>query len=657
MRPWALVLSAACTVAWVAAWGPTRSATADDSRFAHADSRSRYVHWIDLYDVDNRRITPESTRPYSPLHTCGRCHDHEAISHGWHFNAFSDTVPSGRSSEPWIWTDERTGTQLPLSYRKHPQMYDPRELGISAWDMTVKFGDRIPGGGFAVASAPAETTDEGAAASDRWRISGVLENDCMVCHATSGGYDMTARREQIQLQNHAWAATAAIHLGAVTGRADRLPDQFDPADAEQASKLPQVQYDARRFDPAGKVFVDLVRKPDNNACYQCHSQQDLSTARSLQWQHDQDVHLRAGMSCVDCHRNGIDHHTVRGFEGEVHPSGQSVATLSCVGCHVAGDVDAAELAGAESLAVSARPGRFGAPLPAHAGIPPVHFDILSCTSCHAGPPPQSEPGAIMTSLAHALGTATHRKADQLPLLRSPVFMPLSSEPAEAGAEEQGEHVPRAKLHPHRVMWPAFWGQLDGEQIVPLHPESVYSWTRRALRVRRDFVEEVSAQGEETFKQKVLQALAAIGEQVAGTPVYVSAGKIYRADESNDQLLSEPLDQQAMVAWPLGHDVRPANWALGAKGCIECHQPDAPLFTGTVVAAGPAPDDSPIQVTMAELQGIDADRQLAWNQLFARRDLFKLILSASVMITGLMLLAILVRWWARPAMRATQEVQP
>ncbi len=207
------------------------------------------------------------------------------------------------------------------------------------------------------------------------------------------------------------------------------------------------------------------------------------------------------------------------------------------------------------------------------------------------------------------------------------------------------------------MWPAFWGQLDGEQIVPLHPESVYSWTRRALRVRRDFVEEVSAQGEETFKQKVLQALAAIGEQVAGTPVYVSAGKIYRADESNDQLLSEPLDEQAMVAWPLGHDVRPANWALGAKGCIECHQPDAPLFTGTVVAAGPAPDDSPIQVTMAELQGIDADRQLAWNQLFARRDLFKLILSASVMITGLMLLAILVRWWARPAMRATQEVQP
>jgi len=659
MRTSARLLLAACWMAAFAMWEtPCSAQAADASRFAHADSSSRYVHWIDLYDVDNRRITPESTRPYSPLNTCGRCHDHEVISHGWHFNAFSDTVPAGRTSEPWIWTDERTGTQLPLSYRQHSQMFDPRDLGISAWEMTVKFGDRVPGGGFAAAAEQPSAEDTGQA--DRRPISGVLENDCMVCHAASGGYDMTARREQIQLQNHAWAATAAIHLGSVNGRADRLPDNFDPADAAQAGKLPQVSYDSRRFDPAGKVFLDLVRKPDNNACYQCHSQQDLSASRSLRWQHDQDVHLRAGMSCVDCHRNGIDHHTVRGFEGEVHPSGQSVATLSCVGCHVSGDVAHTDpRIGVEGLPVSARPGRFGAPMPAHAGIPPVHFDLLSCTSCHAGPPPSDEPGAIMTSLSHALGTATHRPDDQLPLLRSPVFMPLSDTQAVAdAAEDRGSaQAARRKLHPHRVMWPAFWGQLDGERIVPLHPESVYTWTRRALRVRRDFVTEVSAQGTEAFNQKVLLALAAIAEQIEGTPVYVSAGKVYRADASREQLLSEPLDEQAMVAWPVGHDVRPANWALGAQGCSECHRPDAPIFTGTLLAAGPAPDESPVQVTMAGLQGIDAQRQRLWNQLFARRDQFKLILVASVAITGLMLLAIAVRWLARPVAQPTQEVQP
>ncbi len=644
MTQGALFRLAACVMAFCSLCGPIRTAAAaDTSRFAHADSRSRYVHWIDLYDVDNRRITPQSTRPYSPLNTCGRCHDHEAISHGWHFNAFSDTVPAGRVSEPWIWTDERTGTQLPLSYRGYPQMFDPREIGISAWEMTLEFGGRVPGGGFAAAAA--EKTEEGATAADRWRISGVLENDCMVCHATSGGYDMTARREQIQLQNHAWAATAAIHLGTVEGRADRIADTFDPADAEQAAKLPQVTYDSRRFDPAGKVFVDLIRTPENSACYQCHSHQDLSGTRSLRWQHDQDVHLRAGMSCVDCHRNGIEHHTVRGFEGEVHPTGQPVATLSCVGCHISGD--GSQAAGADSLAVTARPGRLGAPLPAHAGIPPVHFDIMSCTSCHAGPPPSSEPGAIMTSLAHGLGTAEHRQDDQLPLLRSPVFMPLSDP----------EQALRGKLHPHRVMWPAFWGKLDGERIVPLHPESVYTWTRRALRVRRDFVEEVSKQGSETFNQKVLLALAAIAEQIDATPVYVSAGKVYQADSDSEQLVSQPLDQQAMVAWPLGHDVRPARWSLGAKGCTECHQPDSAIFAASVSAAGPALDDSPIQWTMAELQGVDANRQLIWNRLFARRDLFKVILLVSVVVTGLMLLASVVRWLARPLVMPPQEVQP
>src|SRR5207244_11240622 len=32
---------------------------------------------------------------------------------------------------------------------------------------------------------------------------------------------------------------------------------------------------------------------------------------------DLDFHIRASMSCVDCHRNGVDHMIVRGYEGEV----------------------------------------------------------------------------------------------------------------------------------------------------------------------------------------------------------------------------------------------------------------------------------------------------------------------------------------------------
>jgi hypothetical protein len=54
MRPRALVLLAACTFAGAVVWGPTRSPAAEESRFAHADSRSRYVHWMSTIGGSHR---------------------------------------------------------------------------------------------------------------------------------------------------------------------------------------------------------------------------------------------------------------------------------------------------------------------------------------------------------------------------------------------------------------------------------------------------------------------------------------------------------------------------------------------------------------------------------------------------------------------------
>ena len=122
---------------------------AEESRFAMTHSRSQYVHWIEIYDAAGRRIDPTdpNAAPYSPVHTCGRCHEYEAIAHGHHFNAKGNLVEPGRPGEPWIWTDTRTGTQIPLSYRGWPGTYDPRELNISAWDFLLKFAHHMPGGG------------------------------------------------------------------------------------------------------------------------------------------------------------------------------------------------------------------------------------------------------------------------------------------------------------------------------------------------------------------------------------------------------------------------------------------------------------------------------------------------------------------------------
>ncbi len=142
----ACVLGLCC---WTIASGWPVMANAEESRFAMTHSRSPYVHWIDLYDANDSRIDPTDPKaaPYSPVYTCGRCHDYASIAHGYHFNAMEKLNDVGRPGEPWIWTDTRTGTQIPLSYRGWPGTYDPRALGISAWDFVLKFGRQLPGGG------------------------------------------------------------------------------------------------------------------------------------------------------------------------------------------------------------------------------------------------------------------------------------------------------------------------------------------------------------------------------------------------------------------------------------------------------------------------------------------------------------------------------
>ncbi|EMB18314.1 hypothetical protein [Rhodopirellula europaea] len=651
-------------------WNASRVDAAGSSKYAHSDSDKRFLHHIDLYDRNNRKISPDSTEPYSVEKTCGRCHDFETISHGWHFNAFASEVErqrsnaaaqaasqaetdetatqsespehseadaehtededvrsDGRPGEPWIWTDARTGTQLPLAYRDWEGRFSPSEIGITTHDMTQKFGARIPGGGAAANWDPksAELADESSEPT-RWPLTGSLEIDCMACHAKSGAYDFERRRETIEDENFAWAPTAAIRIGEVSGSVSRMKAGVDLEDEKVQAKLPKVQYDDRRFGIDGTVFFDLVRVPENNSCYQCHSQRTVSDSGiDARWNHDQDVHLRAGMKCVDCHRNGIDHQTVRGFEGEQHPAGVSATTLSCRGCHMgvselAGDAHAHGQDDPLSLTqIAFRAGRLGSPFPKHEGLPPVHFEKLSCTACHSGPIPGEKAIGMMTSLAHGLGEKGHRSGLELPSIQGPVF---------AKADSNG------LVTPHRAMWPAYWGKLVDGKVVPLSPEEVYTNTRRALRVRKDFIEELSEKGREEFDEKVAGALAAIEKTMeVEQAVYVSTGLVFARGDKEDSLIEvevENRDAVEMVRWPMAHNVRPAGWALGATGCLECHSDDGLVFTSTVTPKGPAPVTAE-PINMASIQGLDEATRLEWNQLFGGRKMFKVLTATSLIL--------------------------
>ncbi len=666
--------------------------TSAQTRYATSDNQSGFVHWIDLYDANNSRIDPaeENPRPYSPEKTCGRCHEYETIAHGWHFNAVFGNVDKGRPGFPWIWRDPRTGTYLPLSYRRWRGSWSPDKIGISRWEMAAKIGPYTPGGGVgslesltawaervAGGSSAADGTEELLSESaadvdaedregaveqdgdqgtappsnayvgvDRSHLTGALPVDCMICHRNSGsGYSPFVWSEQVEEQNFAYAPTAALGLAVVTGNVSRLKDDFDPREEGAADRLPKVRYDLGRFRADGKVFFDLVRKPTNDACYYCHTNMAADAVNARRWVHDEDVHLRAGMQCADCHRNGLDHHIIRGFPGEKHPAGNLAAAFSCQGCHL-GTAGSEPRSGPDT-------GRLGAPRPAHRGLPPVHFDRMTCTACHSGPRIDAALERQVNSMAHELGKHVKRTGAELPGILAGIPLPVTY---------QGVR----RLTPHRLVWPSYWGVLEKNRVRPLHPERAYELVRRPLRVRKDFAEELSevrlsltqrrallgedrarVKEEEWTKEerrkiaaeeakirqqqvreRMAQALAAIEEAYPGArAVFVSGGTAFvrKGDDAIQELDQQILgDAAAPYRWPLAHNVRPARQSLGSGGCTECHSETSPLFQASFRAIPVLPGQETEELVVHQWQRLDRKMLSRWNQLFQGRDIFKLL---------------------------------
>ena len=147
--------------------------------------------------------------------------------------------------------------------------------------------------------------------------------------------------------------------------------------------------------------MDITGKPANSRCYVCHTSVHQGTEKHLV---DQDIHLAAGLNCVDCHRNGIDHQITRGHEDA--KSTPEEMSLTCQGCH---------------LGEGKVKGRFAVPRPQHKGLPPVHLEKMSCTACHSGAAPEAMAGAVKTARANKLGSKMGGNA-AMPMITSPVIM-------------------------------------------------------------------------------------------------------------------------------------------------------------------------------------------------------------------------------------------
>jgi len=417
-------------------------------------SQTAPVHRIPLTDEAGEKIIPTlpDAMPISTKNTCGACHNYEKIHKGFHF---SGTPLAKHPTEPWIIVNESIGLQIPESLVK-----------LSDWEFTKRFGRNLLGGGRM--NPTNKLTDPNA----RWDISGGVEINCFACHNQSFKQDHTEWVKQIARENFRWAATAASGIGEVSGMASRLPNTWniymgENPDDHVFAVPPEIKYDTTQFDSKYRAWLN-IGKPNDSSCLQCHSATPTGVQRHLL---PTDVHTAAGLKCVDCHRNGEDHQMLRPFDA-----------LQCEDCH---------------LQTGRTPGRLGAPIAAHKGIPPVHFKKISCTACHSGLAPGKAPHLIRTSRANRLGI--HGRAQwftESPFIVEPVMV----------------RNKKGQITPTRMMWPAYWADQTGKPI----PEKI--------------VQKV-AKGILDAPQKVAQILKtfSMAEDAPGEPLYATNGKLYRSN--------------------------------------------------------------------------------------------------------------------------------
>ncbi len=587
---------------------PYPAAGAEQKLLESDGSRAAPVHRILLYHPEDGRVklADDPVLPFSTRTTCGKCHDYKKIATGLHFSEADAKARSGRPGEPWIVFEPRTGTQIPVSGRNWPGVHKPEALGLKPFRFLLVFGRNMPGGSYGEVG---EGQD-----NPRWDVSGKLDINCLVCHSTSPAQDQTEYAIQISQQNFMWAATAASGLAAVKGDpASKMSGDYDAyMESDTSGRGPKVFYDKTRFDTNGKVLLDLVRRIKPSRCYTCHTVKQVGQGAPEPWHRDPNVHIAAGMTCTDCHRNGMDHKMSRGYSGQPAATTQpSLETLTCRGCHL-GD----------------KGGRFRAPEPIHEGLPTVHLDKLTCTVCHSGPKPKQHVGRIQTSKAHMLGLqGKHKGDDWPPHILSPVFV----------RQDDG------RIGPHRVLYPSMWGRLKADGSVGLlMPGAVLAVADEILAVKKEA--DAPAGEKPKFlpltKKQVKDTLAVLAKDTAaGEPVYITGGRLYRLDSggrvsATDHKAADP------YRWPLAHEVRPARQALGvggAAGCAHCHASDSPFFFGEVKA--PALADLPdAKVTpMYEFQELDGT--VVWS--FAQSFMFRPYLKMTVFIAGGIVTAVLV----------------
>ncbi|MFW6164499.1 MAG: formate dehydrogenase N subunit beta transmembrane domain-containing protein, partial [Planctomycetota bacterium] len=547
-----------------------------------------YVHRIRLLDAERNPIDASSTVPYSPRQTCSspECHSYEEIERGMHFvmghDRMSDDWGAKHRGEPWHLSPGMAGGFLPTFRRQFARKENDSaaEIDMTAYEFVQACGPCHPGGGvmeydrdgerydLAMAEAkdagddPADSLD-GDYHGSRWHQSGVVEIDCLLCHA-QWQYDNDERVAQLRYENYAFAATAAAGFGLIQGKVSEATDQevaydpMNPTAAQEVAELATVQYDPRLFDSQGYVTLDIGR-PSDHTCLFCHHLAALEDAEGFVHINWDDVHTTQGLACVDCHAGGDEHnfelgrrlhYSVGGGHGTGAPEHEAAPPpeMSCEGCHESGFL--------------------GAPLPRHTGFPRFHFDEIACTTCHVGPALTVQDRGVEPVLSDTSASTPQTAGIE-------ARYPDQQAPWQIAYHDRG-----GQLRVHNCQQPWWWGQhiddYSGGIVWPYFLREVAPAFNAALDDGEindddgDGTPEVNIDAEIVAMDTALRKALDGGRFETVQPALVKGDQVLMAEDGEVKALPGATPQAVPGCVTLSHVVLGPQQAVGAGGCTDCH---------------------------------------------------------------------------------------
>jgi len=502
-----------------------------------------------------------------------------------------------------------------------------RQIDLTSFEFVRACGACHPGGGpaeydrtgaryDAYAADPANHIEPGGENGfdgdyfrSRWRETGVLEADCLLCHMPS--YDHGARNAQIAMLNFKWAATAGAGFARVTGGV---------ADG----RVPKTSYDRTVFLPDGTVALHLVREVPSRNCLSCHREPDWKK-KGASYSTRTDVHLRAGLRCVDCHVTGRKAADTRIRGREIHETGKGDdptglvrddldnTMRTCRDCHMEGLLKA--------------------PVPLHRGLPPRHLEKIACQTCHI---PQRQVKAALLQDSTVFNTTPRITASgkRIWTFYGPAMEPwnLYGEASAFTAERQPLHVYepvrawyKGRIHPLNRIYSIWVGLLaeDGKTLHQPFMKDLFMMWKSHLEdpVRRypelalirddnaDGAQEIDRPEEiRGFLKAVTEHLRAQGEPLEERRAVLVSGPEYTSDGAAWNPLPfapQPWEYTPYASvFKLNHDIAPAAQALGTGGCTDCHGSSAGFWTRPVMARPfTGVDAQPVFVENAALLGL------------------------------------------------------